>query len=403
MTRQEFLKTSLGFGLGLPLLSGTLLGGCAQRSFSGQAITPNFSGKVIVVGAGAAGLTAGYLLKHYGVEVQLLEAAPIYGGRLKKAAHFADFPIDLGAEWLHTDPAVLTEIGQHLNPKPDRSEVMEYNPRAISTWKNGKLKRHNYLRAVYSEWKFRESTWFDFFEQYFVPQLTDELILNTPVTSIDYTADQVVLNTATGQRYQADKVLITVPLTILQQERIDFTPALPAAKKEAISQVSMGDGIKVFIAFKTKFYPDVLTFGNIFKAIRAEEKLFYDAAFGKASKDNILGLFTINKAASAYTKLSSEQEIIRKILGELDAIFEGKASPNYLRHIVQNWSAEPYIRGAYSYEFTENQWDTVSLLSRPVADKLYFAGEALSVENQAMVHGACESAYAAVAQVLAKG
>ena len=57
--------------------------------------------KIIVIGAGAAGLTAGHLLEQRGIEFEILEAAPIYGGRVRKLEGFADFPIDLGAEWIH--------------------------------------------------------------------------------------------------------------------------------------------------------------------------------------------------------------------------------------------------------------------------------------------------------------
>ena len=60
----------------------------------------------IVVGAGAAGLTAAYdLFFEDNVKVKVLEASDRIGGRLKRAPdEFADFPIDLGGEWIHTDP-----------------------------------------------------------------------------------------------------------------------------------------------------------------------------------------------------------------------------------------------------------------------------------------------------------
>ena len=44
--------------------------------------------RVIVVGAGAAGLTAAYHLGRAGVEVTILEAAPIWGGRIARLAGF---------------------------------------------------------------------------------------------------------------------------------------------------------------------------------------------------------------------------------------------------------------------------------------------------------------------------
>ena len=199
---------------------------------------------------------------------------------------------------------------------------------------------------------------------------------------------------------EADKVLLTVPLKILQSEHIAFVPMLPKAKTDAIGQVSVGDGIKIFVEFQDRFYPDMLSFGPILKAFREEEKFVYNAAFGKESSRHILGLFAINEKATAYTQLGTDAAIIEQFLAELDEIFEGQASASYVQHVIQNWSAEPYIQGAYSYDFEDRQWRVVEAIQEPVADRLFFAGEALSIDHQATVHGACASAFDAVARML---
>lgn len=396
MTRKEFIEKSLIMGIGLPALG--LLASCRRNPTLFPKFQNAFSGKIVIVGAGAAGMAAGYLLKRQGIDFQLIEAAPAYGGRLKKATGFADFPIDMGAEWIHTHPEILAAI----TDKPENTHfgTMEYNPQVIKTWKNGRLKSHNYLRYVYSEWKFKRSTWFDFFEQHIIPEISEHIVLGQPITAINYEAEKVILTTANKDVYQADKVLITTSVKTLQNQQITFQPTLPEPKREAIGRVFMGDGLKLFIEFKEKFYPDILAFGNIFKSLRAENKYVYDAAFGKGSARHILGLFAVNEEARAYTRLSSEQAIIDQFLAELDVIFGGKASTNYIQHIVQNWSEEPYVQGAYSYSFEGDQEDVIKAVVRPVADKIYFAGEALSIDNQATVHGACQSAYAMVARMI---
>jgi monoamine oxidase len=399
MTRKEFIEKSLVMGIGLPFLSSTFLQSCSKDDSIFPKFQTNFSGKVIIVGAGAAGLAAGYLLKRYGVDFEIIEAASVYGGRLKKSSNFADFPIDIGAEWIHTDPKILADI---INKPASNAniDIIVYNPQTIKSWKNGKLKSHNYISSFYSEWKFKNSTWFDFFEQFIVPEIADKIVLNKPITEINYQGDKVLLLTGNNETYEADKVLITTPIKTLQNEQIVFQPALPTDKKEAINKVFMGDGIKIFIEFKEKFYPDILAFGNIFQALNEEEKFVYDAAFRKDSNKHILGLFAINDKANAYTQLNSEQEIIDKFMAELDEIFEGKATANYVNHIIQNWSKEPYIQGAYSYSFDGKQEDIVATINDPLLDKVYFAGEALSIKNQAMVHGACESAYSMIATMM---
>uniref|UniRef100_UPI00404B073D flavin monoamine oxidase family protein n=1 Tax=Flavobacterium sp. TaxID=239 RepID=UPI00404B073D len=263
-----------------------------------------------------------------------------------------------------------------------------------------KLKSQNYISNFYSEWKFKNSTWFDFFEQFIVPEIADKIILNKPITEINYQGDKVILSSDSNETYEADKVLITTPIKTLQNEQIAFQPSLPSDKKEAINKIFMGDGIKIFIEFKEKFYPDILAFGNIFQALNEEEKFVYDAAFRKNSKKHILGLFAINEKANAYTQLNSEDEIIAKFMTELDEIFDGKATANYVNHIIKNWSKEPYIQGAYSYSFDGNQNNIVATINQPLLNKVYFAGEALSIKNQAMVHGACESAYSMIATMM---
>jgi monoamine oxidase len=287
------------------------------------------------------------------------------------------------------------------NPSSNANiDIIVYNPQTIKSWKNGKLKSHNYISSFYSEWKFKNSTWFDFFEQFIVSEIADKIVLNKAITEIDYQGDKVRLSTSNNETYEADKVLITTPIKTLQNEQIVFQPALPTDKKEAINKVFMGDGIKIFIEFKEKFYPDILVFGNIFQALDEEEKFVYDAAFGKDSNKHILGLFAINDKANAYTQLNSEQEIIAKFMAELDEIFVGKATANYVNHIIQNWSKEPYIQGAYSYSFDGNQNNIVATINEPLLNQIYFAGEALSINNQAMVHGACESAYNMIATMM---
>ena len=103
MTRRELLKVCGLFGIGLP--SQAMLASCDK-----EAITPSgFTGTVLIVGAGAAGMAAGYLLEQKGIEFRIIEASATYGGRMKRTTTFVDFPISLGAEWLHTTRRELVD------------------------------------------------------------------------------------------------------------------------------------------------------------------------------------------------------------------------------------------------------------------------------------------------------
>jgi monoamine oxidase len=58
-------------------------------------------GRVVVVGAGIAGLTVANALAHGGVECVVLEARDRIGGRLH-TVDLAGSPVDLGGSWIHT-------------------------------------------------------------------------------------------------------------------------------------------------------------------------------------------------------------------------------------------------------------------------------------------------------------
>ena len=107
MDRRYFLKQSALFSIGGLLLPSAIVGSCRKEILLEDI---NFDGKVIIIGAGAAGLYAAYLLKSKGIKFQLLEASANYGGRLGKLTGFANFPIDLGAQWMHGKNNIFSDF-----------------------------------------------------------------------------------------------------------------------------------------------------------------------------------------------------------------------------------------------------------------------------------------------------
>lgn len=397
MNRKEFLKKATLLSLGTGFLP-TLVASCDKGLDVYPTFDVNFSGKVIVIGAGAAGITAAYLLKRYGIDFQLLEASPNIGGRVKRISGFADFPIDLGAEWLHDDPEVLAELIS--DTEVDASiDMIRYRPQTLYAWKNNKLKKNNWASNFYAEYKFKNTTWYGFFEQYMLPSIEEQILLNQVVNAIDTSGEKVKISTSTDT-FEADRVLLTVPIKMLQQQSITFTPAMPTAKQEAIDSISMPDGIKVFLEFSERFYPDILFIGGFWNEIQNDDLIYYDAAFRKDSTQHVLGLFSVGGKASAYTNLENDEAVIAYVLDQLDEMFEGKASQYFLKAVVQNWSKEPFIQGSYSSSFANSEEETVPILVEPIDNKVFFAGEALSIDNGSTVHGAAQTAYTAIERIL---
>jgi monoamine oxidase len=365
MKRIEFVKMCGILGISLPFQG--MLMSCSKEDLN----TNSFSRKVIIIGAGAGGLSAGYLLQQQGIDFEILEASAVYGGRMKINTDFADFPIPLGAEWLETNTNIFQEIVNDA--------AISVNVKTISDTPDR---------------KFVNSSWFGFFEKYIVPSISNKIIYNTVVESIKYAGDQVVINTKNGQ-YIADKAIISVPLKILQDGDIDFLPNLPQDKLNAIKNSNIWEGFKAFFEFSENFYDDAFEFE--ITPSTAGEKIYYNAAFGQNTNKNIVGLFVVGKPALDFTSLS-EDELRDFILKELDGIYANQATPNYIKHITQNWDNEPFIKAGY---LTDNaDWRSVKKLGESVANKIYFAGGAYTDgEDWVSVHTAAQSAKVAIAEI----
>lgn len=385
MTRKEFIKVCGLLGISIPFQS--MLTSCNKEN-----IEPNgFSGSVIVIGAGAAGLVSGYLLEQKGIDFQILEASSAYGGRLKQTKSFVDFPIPLGAEWLHVEESVLTNILNKESTQID-IEFLGYQPQEqIGYYDNGNLTYSSLAEEFghdFIDKKFINSSWFEFFEKYVLPNISSKISLNTQIVSVDYQGDKVVASDSNGQTYEADKLIITVPLKILQDEDIVFIPPLPSAYNNAIQDAPIWGGLKVFLEFSEKFYPAYLTFPD--SETNTGQRIYYDAAFGQNSSSNVLGLVALGEQAIPYQELTGEAQR-DYILNELDDIFNGLATQNYIKHIVQDWDDEPYIRSAYLADVASSYIS--SRLSQSIDEKVYFAGEAYTQNDDwGGVHNATQSA-----------
>ncbi|MBX2802393.1 MAG: FAD-dependent oxidoreductase [Myxococcales bacterium] len=395
MKRRDLLAGGLALGAAGPALS--LLGSCARAGRLHWDVDVRFTGRTLVIGAGAAGLAAGYLLDRYGADYEILEAASRVGGRVKRLEGFADFPIDLGAEWIHADPALLSRMVD--DPDVQGSiDLIRYSPQTTRIWNGSRLTRANWIRAFYGEYKFERTTWYGFLEDYILPASEGRIRLDTAVTTIDTTGDRIAVGLSDGTVEEADRVVVTVPLKILQEGDIAFTPELPDWKRQAIDAVTIPDGLKVFLEMAEPFYPD-LTVLNALSAEGATDHLAYDAAFRKEASRHVLALFCVGRQATDYVSLD-DAGIVDRLVARLDEAFEGAASRSLLQAHVQNWSAEPTIRGAYSYDWEGSYTAIIDDLRRTVDQRVYWAGEAMSAEAVSTVHGAMQTAYDAVTELL---
>eukprot|EP00930_Biecheleria_cincta_P032696 TRINITY_DN22673_c0_g1_i1.p1 TRINITY_DN22673_c0_g1~~TRINITY_DN22673_c0_g1_i1.p1 ORF type:complete len:401 (+),score=64.03 TRINITY_DN22673_c0_g1_i1:57-1259(+) len=377
----------------------------------------SFKGEVLIIGAGVAGLTAGYLLKQKGIDFQIIEASSCWGGRIKDADGFADFPVAIGAEWVH---ARIPYVGIHDAYCPifkdiTDSECLEHATfhdiiEDLSYGMNGKVKPLgkccNVDRMSFNiggDYKFHNSSWVNVFDNRILPSVKDFIIYDSPVKAINYESDKVTVKVlAEGSRiettYQADKVLVCVPIFILQKQLIGFTPPLAAEKAACIAKQVVSPGLKLFMEFKEKFYPHMTMMDRFPKGIF---HMYFDEAVGKSTQKHILCLVLPGPEnyALATAKGDSDTDIRDFALGELDKLFDGNASKHLIQFIVQDWTKEPHILGAIP-DIEHKAFDPKTLAA-PVDSKVYFAGDAYNPvkHNNEYVQGACETAYIAVKEI----
>lgn len=344
---------------------------------------------VIVVGAGAAGMTAAHLLVRRGVEVTVLEASGSHGGRMKHDTSFVDFPVPLGAEWLHVGPDVLDEIVDDASVAIT-TELVGYRPDDVLGVYDGELAL--LPLGEETDLKFVGTTWLGVFDDHVVPGIADRMRFGARVVEIVDDGDRVVVTEASGAVHEADAVVVTVPPTILRDGDISFRPPLPPELRTALDSVAIWGGSKVFLHFAERFYPTFLVFPDSFTD--TGQRLYYDAAHGQGTSTNLLGLFAVGAAAARY-RSTGGADLIGVVLAELDEIFDGAASRSFLGHREQHWDEEPFVRQAYVADTAD--WRIVRALGAPVGDRVVLAGDSYADgEDWGSVHVAVRSARAAV-------
>ena len=224
------------------------------------------SPRVVIIGAGVAGMTTAYALSQLGISFRVLEASGRAGGRLEADDTFADFPIPLGAEWIETDLAIFGEIVGD----PDFPAVPE-------TFPDG------------PDHKFHRSSWMNFFETHVLPSIEGHIDFNEAVVGIDYAGDGVIIDT-NGAQFAAEQVVVAVPLSVLKNPGIEFTPPLPATKQAAIDSIEIWGGFKAFFEFSQPFFDGPDEFAV---PVGSGHKLYYEASWNQDSPHHIYALFCV--------------------------------------------------------------------------------------------------------------
>jgi len=417
------------------------------------------SSQVIIIGAGAAGLCAANSLLDAGVEPLILEASHRVGGRVRTLDGFTSVPVELGAEEVHgPDNAVASlareqgvELVSHRTIDDmmrldgmliglDQAELDEDVARAFrvvdelgdyrgENWSVEEfLIRSHFPRrawhyldsrlgiehgtsldrlamrgfATYQKgWQARETnysmrtSYLALFEP-MIRRMEGRIRLNSPIVGIDWSGKPRV-RLQSNEEMETSAVIVTVPLPVLVERIIHFSPQLPPEKVASVDHIGMDTGMKILLKFRDRFWVERAYFIHTDGFFPQ----FWTSCKGRSDEDFMLTAFIGGARAEMLDRMGVDP--VRFALEELDELFGRKtASRTFERGLVADWGAEPYIQGLYSYPTIHTTEASREALARPLNGKVFFAGEATNTFGASgTVHGAMETGWRAAREVLA--
>ncbi len=433
--------------------------------------------RVIIIGAGVAGLAAARELSRAGVPVVVLEARDRIGGRIHTLhPPGLEAPVELGAEFVHGRPPEIWELAERgglrlakvegdmwchgesrLHPCDFFSEVERImdlmdEPGApdrsftdfLASIHNGASLEHakrwalGYVEGFHAarpdrisvrslvagmkadqevggEVSFRviggydqvvNRLWAECDAQYI------ELRLRCLASEVRWKPGAVAVEVDAedhGTTLEAGRAIITVPLPLLKSNAgpggIRFRPPLED-KQRALALLEMGPALHVTLRFRERFWEEIhaddrtLAGMSFLFSPEAQLPTWWTQAPNRAP------LLTAWAAGRRADELShrGDKEIAERALESLARIFDRK--PGELETLLvsahwHDWQADPFCRGAYSYAVVGGE-HAAEQLAQPLADTLFFAGEATDPRHNGTVHGAIASGRRAARELLKK-
>ena len=422
LSRRRFLEAGLAFAL-LPK--------------TGRAGLPSHP-DTVVIGAGAAGLAAARTLRERGLDVLLVESSDRIGGRAFTDTTIFGIPYDLGASWLHAahlNPFVSygQQQGFDVYPEPGNYTYFVGNRRASNdeTATADRLYRSAYqaistagrrrkdisaLEAIGTErlqapwgptvtaeigaWEmgadldqFSSLDWWNMEdgENYFCREGFGALVahygrevpvsLNTAVTGVDWNGTGVTVRTRKGD-IRTNRIIVTVSTGVLASGAIHFSPALPPAKEESFDAIRMGTYNHIALQFRR----DLLGTGAdhyIARQVDSEEAIGWIMNLRNTT-------LCFGYTGGRYGKLLEEAGPSAAIdvgLSELEKILGSGIRKEFIKGFFTTWGSYPHTIGSYAAALP-GKYRYRRVLREPVAERIYFAGEACHPSLAATVAGA---------------
>lgn len=394
---------------------------------------------IIIIGAGAAGLTAARILSQSGKSVCLLEARDRIGGRIQtiKGEGFS-MPVEAGAEFMHGElpltkalmkesnvsyqagvgrtwkiqknqlsegdlfhddwdelmdclqkldhDITIAEFLQKYFDGPNYASLRDAVKRFVQGYDAADVEKASAL-ALRDEWSSENIQGFRLKGGYsqLMEFLSDEIRehggvikLSSIVTKIKWAREHVEVTTDKNETFVGHKVLITVPVTILKKQRIQFDPPLLHHQK-ALAHLEVGGVIKFLIEFKDRIWERKDS--SVFRQMPGLNFLFSDAFVPTwwTQRPSDVPLLTGWLAGPIIHTIQQDDHVLLseafKSLAYLFGCTQDQLTNEIRAAKIINWAVDDYAHGAYAYKTLETS-SALKTFLLPVDDTLYFAGEA---------------------------
>lgn len=421
---------------------------------------PGPTERVVIVGAGMAGLVLAGLLREAGIAVVVVEARERVGGRVH-TLELAGATIDVGAAWVHGrsgNPlaALLDEQGlatrehaywplwtydavaqrrldaaeqdaalaiedsfyaalpsskDELGEGASLQDAIDAHLAALELDADAERHARMVLEQFFVEVDyagpaaetslavFDEDEFFGYDDHLpaggfgqLIARLAEGLDIRTSTVVREVGQDDAKawVVSEQGERFEGDRVIVTVPLGVLQAGTIAFAPALSQAKQDALARMQMSSLEKLVLRFEQRFWPDEPDAAWFYlSSERGEFPVILDLTADAGAPTLVL----LHGGARVREHLDAVDDatLVGEALALLATLLDVEVPAPLASHVTR-WRSDPFARGSYSYPALGISLDDFDTLAEPLGQRVLFAGEATTSAYFGTLHGALISA-----------